>query len=153
MLQSALNELARHTNVEAVSAIYETAPMYVPDQPEFFNAVARVETQKSPTALLSILKSTEALLGRTDAVRYGPRAVDLDLIVYGRCRYRYWVGGEVKLELPHPKAVERRFVLLPLSEVVVKPELVGIGNVEQRMAETAGQASGVRRLAEVELKL
>lgn len=98
--------------MQAVSHLYETAPREVENQPAFLNAACRVETDLEPPALLALLKDIERDLGRISGPRYGPRAIDLDILV--------WQGGEWRdahLEVPHPRLVERRFALVPLLDL------------------------------------
>lgn len=103
--------------VEAVSQIYETAPREVEDQPAFLNAACRIQTDLSPPALLALIKGIERDLGRVAGPRYGPRAIDLDILL--------WEGGEwhdTALEVPHPRLSERRFALVPVLDL--DPDLV-----------------------------
>jgi 2-amino-4-hydroxy-6-hydroxymethyldihydropteridine diphosphokinase len=98
--------------VEAASRVYETAPRDLEDQPDFLNAACRVRTALGPSALLALVKRMEEELGRVPGVRFGPRALDCDLLV--------WDGGEVSLpdlEIPHPRLAARRFALLPLLDL------------------------------------
>jgi 2-amino-4-hydroxy-6-hydroxymethyldihydropteridine diphosphokinase len=99
--------------VEAVSPLWETAPRDLEDQPAFLNAAARVETELTPRELLAAVKDLERDLGRDPAgVRFGPRAIDCDLLL--------WEGGtwsDEALEIPHPRLAERRFALLPLLDL------------------------------------
>ena len=99
--------------VEAVSRLYETAPREVTDQPAFLNAAARVASPLAPPAMLDEAKRLEADLGRAPGgVRFGPRAIDCDLLL--------WDGGafaDARLEIPHPRLAERRFALLPLLDL------------------------------------
>lgn len=96
----------------ALSRLYETAPMYVEDQPRFLNAVAVGRTELGPLALLSRLQTVEASLGRVPRERFGPREIDLDLLAYGSLRL-----AADRLELPHLRLAERAFVLRPLAEL------------------------------------
>lgn len=98
--------------VEAVSRVYETAPREVEDQPVFLNAACRVRSDLSPPGLLAVAKRVERDLGREEGPRFGPRAIDVDLLL--------WEGGrwnDAHLEVPHPRLAERRFALVPLLEV------------------------------------
>lgn len=116
-LQSAVDWLRTNgVTVEATSALYETAPREVVDQPSFLNAAARVRSDLDPPAMLDLVKRMEADLGRVAGPRFGPRAIDCDLLV--------WEGGvhhDERLDVPHPRLVERRFALVPLLEL--DPEL------------------------------
>jgi 2-amino-4-hydroxy-6-hydroxymethyldihydropteridine diphosphokinase len=113
-LEAALAWLAREgVRVEAVSPAYETAPREVEDQPAFLNAAARVASGLAPPDLLAEAKRMERELGRDPGgPRYGPRAIDCDLLL--------WEGGAWRgpgLEIPHPRLAERRFALLPLLDL------------------------------------
>lgn len=120
-LRTALAALATLGEVEAVSAVYETAPLYVTDQPAFLNMAARLRTELAPRALLAELKRMEAELGRVASVRYGPRLIDLDILFYDSR-----VVDEPDLGIPHPRLHERHFALVPLADIagdVVHPTL------------------------------
>ncbi|MFN2469203.1 MAG: 2-amino-4-hydroxy-6-hydroxymethyldihydropteridine diphosphokinase [Gaiellaceae bacterium] len=104
--------------VAAVSSFRETDPVGHVDQPRFVNAVAMLETELSPRGLLACLLAVERELGRTrDGPRFGPRTLDLDLLLYGG-----EIVDEPGLRVPHPRLHERRFVLEPLAEL--DPDLV-----------------------------
>ncbi len=99
------------THVMAVSQVYETEPVGGPEQDLYLNAVAVLETDRDPVALLDLLLATEDRLGRVRAERWGPRTADLDLILYD--------GPPIEtpeLTVPHPRARERAFVLVPLVD-------------------------------------
>jgi len=99
--------------VEAVSPVYETAPREVADQPAFLNAAARIASDLDPPALLAEVKRMERELGRDpDGVRFGPRAIDCDLLLWDRGSW-----SAPRLEIPHPRLAERRFALLPLLDL------------------------------------
>jgi 2-amino-4-hydroxy-6-hydroxymethyldihydropteridine diphosphokinase len=117
-------ELLRDTpgiDVVAVSQLRETEPVGYLDQPRFLNGVAALDTQLPPRALLERLLEVERELGRSrDGPRFGPRTIDLDVLVYGDS-----VVDEPGLEIPHPRLHERQFVLEPLAELdrdLVVPE-------------------------------
>lgn len=98
--------------VEAVSRVYETAPREVEDQPAFLNAACRVRADVDPPGLLDLVKGVERDLGRVEGPRFGPRAIDVDILM--------WEGGawrDARLEVPHPRLGERRFALVPLLDV------------------------------------
>jgi 2-amino-4-hydroxy-6-hydroxymethyldihydropteridine diphosphokinase len=100
--------------VAAVSSLRETDPVGYEDQPQFLNGACAVETQLEPHELLARLLAIETVLGRTrDGIpRYGPRTVDLDLLLYGQ-----EIVDEPDLTVPHPRLAERRFALEPLAEL------------------------------------
>lgn len=111
-LKAALAALAGLGEVAAVSRVYETAPLYVTDQPAFLNMAARLETALAPHDLLRALKRLEGALGRVASVRYGPRLIDLDILFYDDVRI-----DSGTLVVPHPRLHERRFALAPLADV------------------------------------
>ncbi len=98
--------------VDRVSALYETAPVGLTDQPDFLNAVAVVATTLSPHELLSACLAVEKEMGRVRLVRWGPRVIDIDVLLYGGVAL-----DTPELVLPHPRFHERCFVLVPLAEV------------------------------------
>ena len=113
------------TRVLCVSRPYHSAPVGFLDQPPFVNAAAAVLTQLAPVALLRELRRLEGALGKTaPTVRYGPRHIDLDLLVYG-CE----VVDTPELTVPHPRLHERAFVLYPLAELAPALWIPGRGRV------------------------
>jgi 2-amino-4-hydroxy-6-hydroxymethyldihydropteridine diphosphokinase len=144
-IAQAVARLAPAVEVECVAALYETEPAYVLDQPRFLNTVLRGRTALGPGELLALLKQIEADLGRTATVRYGPRAIDLDIMLYGNERIDTAV-----LTIPHPRMAERPFVLVPLAEIA--PDLVPPGwnvSVGALAAAVRGQGDVVRRYGEL----
>ncbi|HWI53519.1 MAG TPA: 2-amino-4-hydroxy-6-hydroxymethyldihydropteridine diphosphokinase [Symbiobacteriaceae bacterium] len=103
---------APHTEVTRTSSIYETAPWGKTDQPAFLNMAAAVETKLDPYELLRHIFSVEQALGRVRLERWGPRTVDIDLLLYGQERL-----ATADLQVPHPRMTERAFVLVPLLEI------------------------------------
>jgi 2-amino-4-hydroxy-6-hydroxymethyldihydropteridine diphosphokinase len=113
MLRRALEQLARKADVVAVSSFRDTEPWGRTDQPRFLNAVAMIETVLSPRELLDTLLAIERELGRTrDSSRWGPRTIDLDLLLVDTLEI-----DEPGLTVPHPRLHERQFVLQPLAEL------------------------------------
>lgn len=100
------------TRVDAVSSVYETDPVGGPEQDPFLNIAVRVATRRSPTALLALCQSVESELGRVRTVRWGPRTVDVDILLYGERTV-----ARRDLQIPHPRLHERAFALVPLIEV------------------------------------
>jgi 2-amino-4-hydroxy-6-hydroxymethyldihydropteridine diphosphokinase len=100
------------TEVRRASSLYDSAAEGDPDAPPFLNAVALVETDRPPRQLLWHLLLIEARLGRERRTKWGPRPIDLDLLLYERK-----VVNEPDLVLPHPRLLERPFVLVPLEEI------------------------------------
>jgi 2-amino-4-hydroxy-6-hydroxymethyldihydropteridine diphosphokinase len=114
-LRRAVEMLCADSRVEVVraSSVYETAPVGgPPDQGPYLNAVVAVSTSHPPSALLKIAHTIEERLGRERTVVNGPRTIDVDLLLYGD-----QIVNRRGLELPHPRLPERRFVLVPLSEI------------------------------------
>ena len=104
--------------VHRCSPLYETEPVGVREQPWFLNVVAEGETALSPTALLTAAKAVERAVGRTPGARWGPRVVDVDILLYDD---RQVAETEPWLVIPHPEMWHRRFVLLPLHDL--RPDL------------------------------
>lgn len=123
-LQGALDDLGGFEGVRLreVSPVVETAPVGGPEQPDYLNAVVLLETTLSPLELLAACQQVEAEHGRTRAVRWGARTLDLDLIVYDRL-----VADSPQLALPHPRAAQRAFVLDPWLAVDPGATLPGTG--------------------------
>lgn len=111
-LREAKKALAPYVQVTAVSSVYETAPVYVTDQPVFLNAVLVGQTKLEPLALLWALKSLESDIGRQPTFRYGPRVIDIDILLYGDS-----VVEMPELTIPHLRMHEREFVLRPLADI------------------------------------
>ncbi len=105
----ALNELGRMT---ARSSLYRSDPWGKRDQPDFTNAVARIETALAPRALLAALQAIERRLGRVPGEHWGPRAIDLDILLYDDLGFE-----DELLRIPHRHLFERAFVLVPLAEI------------------------------------
>jgi len=106
--------------VDAVSSIYETAPQGVTDQAWFLNMAVRVKTALAPRDLLVLLQAIEAKMGRVRDRRWGPRIIDLDILLYQRLDEGSPEGfceDSPDLEVPHPRLKERAFVLIPLLEI------------------------------------
>jgi len=121
----ALDELAAlpRTRLVKKSSLYRTPPMGPPDQPDYINAVAELDTWLTPLALLDELQRIEQLHRRVrGAQRWGPRTLDLDLLLYGAQKIE-----QPRLRVPHPGLAERAFVLLPLVEIAPALAVPGLG--------------------------
>jgi 2-amino-4-hydroxy-6-hydroxymethyldihydropteridine diphosphokinase len=109
--------------VVAVSPVYETDPVGGPDQDDYLNLVVEIDTGLAPRELLGVCHRLEAAAGRVRAERWGPRALDVDIL---------WIDGvvvdEPDLQVPHPRLFDRRFVLAPLRDLA--PDLVSIGDLD-----------------------
>jgi 2-amino-4-hydroxy-6-hydroxymethyldihydropteridine diphosphokinase len=127
----------RGTQVVAVSSIYRTPPWGKTDQPDFLNAVAELRTSHSPRALLALCLDAELALKRERRERWGPRIIDIDVLLFGDRTLH-----ETGLDIPHPRMLERAFVLAPLAEIA--PDLkIGAKTVSQHLA--AIDSSGIVR--------
>ncbi len=124
-----LLEEAEGVEVAATSQLRETDPVGVVDQPPFLNGAVAVETTLPPRRLLEFLLDIERSLGRVRGERWGPRIIDLDLLVYGD-----EVVDEPGLRVPHPLLRERRFVLEPLAELDPTLDVPGLGPVSELLA-------------------
>ena len=135
-VEYALAELDRlpGTRLIARSSLYASAPVGYVDQPDFINAVAQVETDLAPRALLVALLDIEHRHGRERSFRNAPRTLDLDLLLYGDAHFH-----EEGLTLPHPRMHERGFVLLPLLEIAPDATIPGRGRAADWLAGCAGQ--------------
>ena len=113
-LQQAVDDLAAAEGVDvaAVSPVYETAPVGGPAQPEYLNAVVAVDTDRTPRALLELARAIEAHGERIRTVRWGPRTIDVDVLLVGDERV-----DEPDLVVPHPRMTERAFVVVPLADL------------------------------------
>jgi 2-amino-4-hydroxy-6-hydroxymethyldihydropteridine diphosphokinase len=121
----------------AVSTLRETEPWGPVAQPSFLNGVVALETELGPRPLLDLLLGIERRLGRVRSERWGPRTIDLDLLLYGDT-----VVDEAGLTLPHPRLHERRFALEPLAELAPDAVVPGRGTVEELLRSLeAGEPS------------
>jgi 2-amino-4-hydroxy-6-hydroxymethyldihydropteridine diphosphokinase len=111
-LRAARRALTAHGDVVAVSSLYRTPAWGVTDQPPFVNAALALETALEPYPLLAALKALETELGRVASFRWGPRAIDLDILTFGDLRL-----AEPDLTIPHARLAERAFALVPLAEI------------------------------------
>ncbi len=146
-LTEALERLAPTVNLEGQSSVYETEPWGFEDQPAFLNQVVSGTTELEPEALLMAVKAIEHSMGRESTFRYGPRLIDIDILVYDQAETR---GGA--LSLPHPRLAQRAFVLIPLAELNPHLEIPGTGATAAELAARAEGAQGVvRRVPSQEL--
>lgn len=147
-LQGALDAVVESPGITLVgiSPVYETAPVGGPEQPHFLNAVLVVDTVLPSAALLERAQGVESGMQRKREVAWGPRIIDVDVVT---------VGGETSadpaLTLPHPRAHERAFVLVPWHDVDPEGELPGRGKVADLLAAVADQ--DIRRRDDLPLRL
>ena len=144
-IREALERLARHPDVrlKRVSSLYEAAPVGFADQPDFVNAVALIETELGPADLLHIVVSIEDDMGRVRNRHWGPRVIDIDLLLYNNVEI-----AAPELAIPHPRMMDRAFVMAPLAEIAPDLELPGGRKPGEVLEGLKDQR--VRRLAEVE---
>jgi len=140
-VRTALDELSRlpETRLVAASPLYRTPPMGPPGQPDYVNAVAELATTLAPHALLDELQQLERAHRRVRAERWGPRTLDLDLLLYGATTI-----VDARLEVPHPGLATRAFVLLPLADLAPDLEVPGMQRVRELV--DAADRSGITRL-------
>ncbi|MGA7800730.1 MAG: 2-amino-4-hydroxy-6-hydroxymethyldihydropteridine diphosphokinase [Gammaproteobacteria bacterium] len=126
-VRRALRELDElpDTDLTSTSVLYSSAPMGPPDQPDYVNAVAALDTGLAPRDLLAHLQAIESAHGRVRTRHWGARTLDLDLLLYGQLRLR-----EDRLVVPHPGMHERAFVLYPLAEIAPGLRIPGGGLVD-----------------------
>lgn len=130
----------RESRLVTRSALYGSRPLGPVEQPDFVNAVAGILTRLGPAALLAELKALEQRLGRgAPVLRWGPRRIDLDLLVHGSARI-----DEPGLTVPHPGVAERAFVLAPLGEIAPDLDVPGLGKVAALLGRV--DSSTVERL-------
>lgn len=135
-----LSELPQ-TRVVLTSPLYMSEPFGPVEQGDFVNAVVGALTQLTPRELLAELHSIEAAMGRpAQRLRWGPRVIDLDVLIYGRLRQ-----SDPELTLPHPGIVERHFVLYPLADIAPDLDIPGLGRVTDLKGRVTSQ--GLRILA------
>jgi 2-amino-4-hydroxy-6-hydroxymethyldihydropteridine diphosphokinase len=144
-LSQALGLLSIYVMVDKVSSIYETEPIGYLEQPLFLNAVCRISVDLKPGKLLRLARRIEAELGRKPAFPNAPRPIDIDILFYGD-----EVLNNKELTVPHPRLVERAFVLVPLAEIA--PDLVHpvSGKTVKGLLADLRAVTGVRPWGEAE---
>ena len=145
-LQQALSKLEdAGARIEALSAVYETEPVGLRQQPWFLNMVCAVETDQTPCDLLATLQGIEYSMGRLRTVRWGPRPIDLDILLYDEL-----VLDDLCLTIPHPRMTQRAFVLRPLAEIA--PDLIfpGMELTIGEFLERLGDPEETRRVGRLD---
>ena len=141
-LKQVLESLKEFCQVVASSSVYETDPWGFKDQPIFYNQVVRIETILEPLPLLQEIKKIELEMGRIPTFQYGPRLIDIDILLYDRL-----MMNSPELKIPHPQMKSRAFVLTPLVEIA--PDLVIPGEeVDIETLNRIAGSSGVRKVEE-----
>jgi 2-amino-4-hydroxy-6-hydroxymethyldihydropteridine diphosphokinase len=130
------------TRVDAVSSVYETEPVGGPEQDPYFNLAVRVATRRAPARLLRLCHRVEQELGRTREVRWGPRTIDVDILLYDER-----VIDRPQLSVPHPRLTERAFALIPLIEVA-PGQLLPDGRSLPAVLARLAPVEGVRMVGE-----
>ncbi len=144
-LAQALQFISYQAEIKQVSSIYETEPVGFKEQSFFLNAVCCVSTKLSPRQLLNLAKKIEANLGRIPSFPNAPRPIDIDILFYGSR-----VIKSHDLIIPHPRLMERAFVLIPLAEVA--PEIIHPENEKtiRELLDNLENAESVCKWAEAE---
>lgn len=142
-LRRAVQLLESAVHVTRRSAVYETAPWGVTDQPDFLNMAVEGHTKLAPFELLDALKQIERAMGRQETIRYGPRVIDLDILLYDDL-----ILQTERLEIPHARMAERAFVLIPLQDIA--PNLVHprLQRAVRELAAALPKDGGVRKFSE-----
>lgn len=119
-IEQALEELKKQVDILHVSAFYETEPVGYADQPWFLNVVLAGETSLAPRELLTFTQGVEQALKRVKTIRWGPRSIDVDILLYEGITL-----DTPELTIPHPRMTQRNFVLVPLAEIAPDLTLEG----------------------------
>lgn len=140
-IKDAITLLSKIQGVAILKAsnLYETEPVGYLDQDKFLNAVVRIKTDIEPLALLKEIQSVEDLLGRVRKIRWGPRSMDIDILMYDDLELSY-----PELVIPHPRMSERAFVLVPLIEVYEGYNITGMKTNMEKLLKACSDRDGVR---------
>ncbi|SMO80607.1 2-amino-4-hydroxy-6-hydroxymethyldihydropteridine diphosphokinase [Melghirimyces algeriensis] len=141
-LEEAVDRLHHREGVHVtrLSPVYETAPVGYVNQPDFLNACAEIKTTLSPMDLLHTLLDVERELHRVRVMRWGPRTIDLDLLLYGD-----QIIQTEDLTVPHPRMTERPFVLIPLADLIPERIIPGTGKTVIHWVRETGQPEDLVR--------
>lgn len=131
-LDQALKQLSEHKSITIIrkSSIYETAPVGYVDQANFLNMAVQFETSLSPKNLLNYCQKIEQNLGRKRDIRFGPRTIDLDILLYNQESIK-----TERLIIPHPRMHKRAFVLIPLHEIAPHLTIPRVGKLEELLRD------------------
>ncbi|MDT8388481.1 MAG: 2-amino-4-hydroxy-6-hydroxymethyldihydropteridine diphosphokinase [Thiogranum sp.] len=140
-ISRALEALAQlpGSRMDVCSSLYRSAPMGPQDQADYLNAAVRLMTTLAPEALLDALQAIEQAQGRVRVQHWGPRSLDLDILLYGAA-----VIDTERLQVPHPGIPERNFVLYPLAEIDSQLSIPGLGKLQVLLAQCP--ATGIERV-------
>jgi len=135
-LKQALEYLAEtpQIRIKTKSSLYETDPVGFTDQDAFLNGVVAIETTLDPVALLKTTQGIENRLGRKRTVRWGPRTMDIDILLFNA-----ELISEPELVIPHPEMHKRRFVLVPLMEIAPSLNIPGLGEIKKLLEKCPDQ--------------
>ncbi len=135
-IRSAFEKIARLPDTHLIqhSSLYKSAPAGGLNQPDYINAVAKINTSLTPFELLEVLLSIESQHGRVRKFRNAPRTLDLDILLYGDMQL-----NDDKLIIPHPRMSQRAFVLYPLSEIAPSCHIPGHDKIDQLIAACSNQ--------------
>ncbi len=143
-LQNAVEALIRSgEKVACMSAVYETEPWGKKDQAAFLNQVIQVGTRRTPAGLLALCRSIENGMQRRRNVRWGPRTIDMDMLLYGD-----EIVNRKDLTVPHPRLHERRFMLVPLAEIAPDRRVPGLEKTVTELLNGCADTGAVRRYRE-----
>jgi 2-amino-4-hydroxy-6-hydroxymethyldihydropteridine diphosphokinase len=135
-LLQAIEWIDKHSSMKVLSCsnMYETAPVGFLEQPSFLNMVIRVSSLLTPKPMLAALMEAENVLGRTRLIRWGPRTIDLDLLLHGQN-----IVDSPDLTIPHPRMFERAFVMIPLNDVIGDERIPGFGCISEALEKLDGK--------------
>lgn len=133
-IKNALSFLSEYVNIKKVSSLYESDPLLFENQDNFYNLVIEIEFEKSAVDLLNIIKNIEIKLGRQKTFRYGPRIIDIDILFFNN-----QIIQEENLTVPHYDWHNRKFVVVPLSELLGQEKLIDEINISNQNIKNIGK--------------